>query len=63
MNKAETWDCALRGAAGSVIDPLTKEEARKKMLLDRFQEEVLYLFRNRISSFVLITFSITASRV
>jgi hypothetical protein len=40
MNKAEVWECALVGVAGSKIDPITKEEAKKKMMLDRFQEEV-----------------------
>lgn len=40
MNKAEAWDCALKGHAGQTIDPATKEEVRKKLLLERFQEEV-----------------------
>eukprot|EP01039_Chlorochromonas_danica_P003797 gene3797-4147_t len=39
MNKAEAWDCALRGRAGSTLDSYTKEEVRKKILLERFQEE------------------------
>lgn len=39
MNKAETWEAALLGREGSVVDPTTKEEMRKKMMLDRFQEE------------------------
>ena len=41
MNKAETWTCALAGRDGAQeVDPVTKEELRKKMMLDRFQEEV-----------------------
>lgn len=39
MNKAETWEAALLGREGSVVDPTTKEEMRKQMMLDRFQEE------------------------
>eukprot|EP01035_Chromulina_nebulosa_P020875 gene20875-27061_t len=39
MRKAEAWDCALVGKAGSKIDPYTKEEVKKKLLLERFQEE------------------------
>lgn len=40
MNKAEAWDCALMGQAGSSVDAFTKEETRKKLMLERFQEEV-----------------------
>jgi len=40
MNKAETWVCALAGRDGQEIDAITKEEQRKKMMLERFQEEV-----------------------
>jgi hypothetical protein len=40
MNKAETWECALLGRHGQTVDPVTKEEIRKKMMLERFQEEV-----------------------
>jgi hypothetical protein len=40
MNKAEAWDCALKGHTGQVIDAFTKEETKKKLLLERFQEEV-----------------------
>lgn len=40
MNKAEAWDCALRGLSGEVLDDFTKEETRKKLMLERFQEEV-----------------------
>jgi hypothetical protein len=47
MNKAEVWDCALAGRsddnestkAASIIDPVTREAERKKMMLARFQEE------------------------
>eukprot|EP01031_Cornospumella_fuschlensis_P041797 gene41797-51019_t len=37
--KAEAWDCALKGRAGSEIDAFTKEEVKKKLMLERFQEE------------------------
>jgi hypothetical protein len=40
MNKAEAWDCALMGQTGSKLDAFTKEETRKKLMLERFQEEV-----------------------
>ena len=40
MNKAEAWDCALKGRAGEVLDPVTQEEVKKKLMLERFQEEV-----------------------
>jgi hypothetical protein len=40
MNKAEAWDCALKGRTGEVIDVHTKEEVKKKLMLERFQEEV-----------------------
>lgn len=40
MNKAETWTKALYGKDGAEVDPVTKEEERKKMMLERFQEEV-----------------------
>jgi hypothetical protein len=43
MAKAEAWDCALKGRTGETIDPLTKEEVKKKILLERFQEEVKLL--------------------
>lgn len=43
MNKAEAWDCALKGRAGqhaaSSIDPVTKEELKKQLMRERFQEE------------------------
>ena len=39
MNKAETWEAALLGRDGATVDAITKEQIRKKMMLDRFQEE------------------------
>jgi hypothetical protein len=39
MNKAEMWECALRGHGGEKIDAFTQEEVKKKLLLERFQEE------------------------
>ncbi len=39
MNKAEVWHCALAGRNGASVDDFTKEELKKKMMLDRFQEE------------------------
>lgn len=42
--KAETWDSALQGREGSSIDPHSKEEVKKKLLLERFQEEVCFLY-------------------
>ena len=43
MNKAEAWNCALRGNAGEEIDEVTKEDIKKKLMLERFQEEVRHL--------------------
>jgi hypothetical protein len=40
MKKAEAWDCALVGQQGQAVDPHTKEEIKKKLMLERFQEEV-----------------------
>lgn len=40
MNKAEAWDSALVGQGGQAVDSFTKEEVRKKLMLERFQEEV-----------------------
>jgi len=40
MNKAEAWDCALMGQSGNSMDAFTKEETKKKLMLERFQEEV-----------------------
>jgi hypothetical protein len=39
MVKADAWDCALRGRAGEELDAFTKEEVKKKLMLERFQEE------------------------
>lgn len=39
MNKAQAWDCALQGRSGSALDAHTKEEVKKKLMLERFQEE------------------------
>lgn len=39
MNKAETWEAALKGRGGQVIDDFTKEKEKKKMMLERFSEE------------------------
>jgi len=41
MRKAEAWECALQGKSGSKIDSFTKEEVKKKLLIERFQEEVI----------------------
>jgi hypothetical protein len=40
MSKAEAWDCALKGRGGEIIDLHSKEEVKKKLMLERFQEEV-----------------------
>lgn len=40
MNKAEAWNCALQGKSGEEIDEITKEDIKKKLMLERFQEEV-----------------------
>jgi hypothetical protein len=49
MLRAEVWDCALKGKISTsgveaepatAVDPLTIEEMKKKILLERFQEEV-----------------------
>lgn len=46
MNKAEAWESALGGRAGAVLDPYSKEEVKKKLMLERFQQEVcLYLWK------------------
>eukprot|EP00638_Chattonella_subsalsa_P012593 CAMPEP_0117799172 /NCGR_PEP_ID=MMETSP0948-20121206/13608_1 /TAXON_ID=44440 /ORGANISM="Chattonella subsalsa, Strain CCMP2191" /LENGTH=221 /DNA_ID=CAMNT_0005630993 /DNA_START=25 /DNA_END=690 /DNA_ORIENTATION=- len=39
MNKAETWTSALVGRGQAEVDPITKQEIQKKMMLERFQEE------------------------
>ena len=42
--KGSTWDCALVGVNGqnTKIDDFTKEEAKKNIMLQRFQEEVTF---------------------
>lgn len=41
--KGETWECVLQGnsnAGGSSnIDPITKQEIQKELMIERFQEE------------------------
>jgi hypothetical protein len=37
MRKAETWNAAFKGHAS--LNPLEEEEVKKKMTLERFQEE------------------------
>lgn len=39
MNKAEAWEAALMGRGGQQIDAFTKEEVKRKIMLERFQEE------------------------
>jgi hypothetical protein len=43
MYKAETWESALRGQRGQTVDTFTKEQLKKQMMLERFQEEVRIL--------------------
>jgi hypothetical protein len=40
-HRGETWESCLRGAthAASEVDPVTKQEIQKEMMLERFQEE------------------------
>lgn len=38
MNKAELWNSALMGH--DAVDDFTKEEQKKKIMLERFQDEV-----------------------
>ena len=40
MNKAERWDSALFSRAGQSLDVFTAEEVKKKLMIERFQEEV-----------------------
>jgi hypothetical protein len=40
MQMGETWDCALRGKGETKMDDFTKEEIKKKIMLERFQYEV-----------------------
>lgn len=53
MNKAEAWHCALRGRAGEEIDEITKEEVKKKLMIERFQEEVRSNYQFAFSSVFL----------
>lgn len=39
MNKGEAWEAALKGRGGQEVDAFTKEEVKKKIMLERFQEE------------------------
>ena len=39
MNKAEAWDAALLGRDGAEVDPAAKEEVKRALMLERFQEE------------------------
>ncbi|KAJ1453724.1 HSP20-like chaperone [Pelagophyceae sp. CCMP2097] len=39
MRKGETWESALRGRGGAAVDPLTRQEIQKELMLERFQEE------------------------
>ena len=39
MRKGENWQCALAGAHRNDLDAYTQEEEKKKLLLERFQEE------------------------
>ena len=52
MNKAERWDAAL---VNQKIDPFTVEEVKKKMMLERFQEEVS---TNKAVLFIMLFISI-----
>lgn len=58
MNKAEMWEAALVGRNGETIDAFTKEEVKKKLMLERFQEEVSYF---SYSTFVNIQLYILSS--
>lgn len=39
MKKGETWTAALKGRGGEHVDVFTQEGEKKKMMLERFQEE------------------------
>jgi len=39
MLKADMWECALKGVKGGKVDPYTAEQEKKKLMLERFQEE------------------------
>ena len=38
-HRGETWDCPLRGRLEDPVDPMTKQQIQKDLLLERFQEE------------------------
>lgn len=46
MNKAEVWDRPLMGRGGEPVDDFTKEEQKKKIMLERFQDEVTIFVYN-----------------
>jgi len=39
MNRAEAWNCALVGKAGEKVDAYTQEQIKKKLMLERFQDD------------------------
>jgi hypothetical protein len=38
-NKAQVWDVSLTGKLAAPLDPLSKQEVQKEMMLERFQAE------------------------
>jgi hypothetical protein len=38
-HRGELWDAALKGSKAVQLDPKAKEDAKKKLMLERFQEE------------------------
>ena len=44
MKKADTWPAALQGRDARV-DPITLEGMQKKIMLERFQNEVCFVSR------------------
>lgn len=44
MKKADTWPAALQGR-NTQVDPMTLEGMQKKIMLERFQNEVRVLHR------------------
>lgn len=43
MKKADTWPAALQGG-NTRVDPVTLEGMQKKIMLERFQSEVCWIF-------------------
>ena len=43
MKKAETWPAALQGK-NAAVDPATLEGMQKKIMLERFQSEVIIMY-------------------